>query len=388
MALTALLLWGAAGCADRAIGLSVCEDGELDPGEVCLDDPGDVRRADFEPLAMQVADFDGDAHLDVLMLGVEEWTVRSILLPGDGTGELGTGRDSNLFGCSAYPIPGDIDGDEAADLLVSECGPSMLVFSGGADGFVDARSVATGGVARTSSIVDVDQDGRSDIVVLATDDAGLATMNVALRETDGRFAAPAISAVSAVLPGFDPYGFGLGDLDEDGTLDALLVDTSEAGGSAAVARGRGDGRFEAAEAVASDVALASAWLRDFDDDGHLDVLARDRATSDLVLLAGDGVGGFSPSARTTRDDPDPLASATLADLDGDGSDDLLFGLQGDSVVEVWLGGGDGTFEKPQQIDVGDEARQIAIGDFDEDGAPDLVVGTFAAGGIRVILARP
>jgi hypothetical protein len=384
----ALALTATLGCVDRRIGLVDCEDGYLQAGEVCLGDAGDLRRADFQPLAMQVADFDGDEHLDVLMLGVVEWSVTSVLMPGDGTGRLGDGRDSNVHGCSAYPIPGDLDGDAAADLLVAECGPSMLIFSGGTEGFGPGRSVATGAVPRTSSIFDVDRDGRNDIVVLGADDAGVVTMNVARADGQGGFAPPASSAVSELLPGFDPWSFGVEDIDEDGLVDALLVDTSESGGGFALARGKGDGTFGPPEPIPADVSPAGAWLRDFDGDDHLDLLVRDHAAPELVLLQGDGRGGFVPGARTERDEATPLASAAIGDLDGDGRDDLVFGYPGDTILEVRLGEKDGSFGEPSELEAGGEPQQIALGDLDEDGALDLVVGTFADGGIRVILARP
>lgn len=374
-------------CVDRAIHATACRDGFLERGEVCFAEATVPLRAGFHPLAMRMGDFDGDSHLDALVLGVtSEGSVTGQLAPGDGRGHLGPAVDIGVFGCSAHPVPGDVDGDAATDLLVDECGPSVLIFAGGSDGFGPPRSVPTGADTRTSAILDVDGDDDGDVMLLGSDSGGLPTLVVALGDGRGAFAAPDASPMPAVLPGFDPAGFGVGDLDEDGHIDALLVDARPTGGFA-WARGRGDGTFEPPLPVLESLAPGGAWVRDFDGDDHLDVLVRSAAAPELVLARGDGRGGFTPDARTEVPEPPPIAAA-LGDIDLDGDDDLLFVYAERDIVEVWLGARGGTFEGPSEIEADGAPEQLALGDLDEDGALDLVVGTFADGGIRVILARP
>ena len=109
-------------------------------------------------------------------------------------------------------------------------------------------------------------------------------------------------------------GVGLGDVDEDGWLDAWIV--TPAGSLGLLNDGRGElvEGFEAPDATA--VALG-----DLDGDGHLDAwLGQMDGVADRVLM-GDGAGGFS-----TTEVPDSDAESTtgsLADIDGDGDLDLF-----------------------------------------------------------------
>ena len=375
-------------CAERVIDFTACRDGFLEAGEVCFSEATVPLRSDIEPVALRVADFDGDGHQDALVLGtMASGPVAGQLLPGDGEGGLGPVLDTSLYGCSAHPVPGDIDGDAAADLLVSTCTPSILVFTGSPQGFSSGKNVETGASTRTSGIIDVDDDGNNDIILLGTDAAEHATLSVALGDGAAGFAAPELSPLPAITEGFEPTGFGMGDIDADGTLDAVLVDPAATGGYA-LARGRGDGSFEPPVAVLADFAPGGARLHDVDDDGHLDVLLRPTEPNEIALAQGDGTGTFVEVARTSLPEDDEISLSLLDDFDGDDTLDVLLIHPDRPVVDIWLGNRDGSFENPTAIETGGVAEQLGIADLNEDGARDLVIGAFAEGGIRVVLARP
>ena len=62
-----------AGCVARVIVDGDCGDGVLQRGEICLGlgARSELRIEGLEGLLLRVADFDGDAHLDLLVLGTE-----------------------------------------------------------------------------------------------------------------------------------------------------------------------------------------------------------------------------------------------------------------------------------------------------------------------------
>mgnify|MGYP001337596276 CR=1 FL=1 len=377
----------ASGCVERTLDQRICRDGYLERDEICFAEATLPLRPAFMPLALRVADFDADEHFDILVLGTDATgTVVSDLLRGDGEGGFAAFEDAGVTGCSAHPVPGDIDGDGATDLLVDDCGPTVSLFFGGPEGFSGPVTVATGAATRTSGLLDIDGDARADVIILGSDDALQATLNVARGDGEGDFSPPQASPMPAPAPAFEPGGFGIGDLDEDGELDALLVDPAPTGGYA-LARGLGAGAFADPVPVLADAPPGGAWVRDVDGDAHLDVLIHSADPPQLLFARGDGSGTFVIEAITELSAA-PRITAALGDLDEDGDLDVLFVYAGQTTVETWLGDDDGTFTGPAPIDVGGEALQIELVDLDEDGARDLVVGTFSDGGIRLVLARP
>jgi hypothetical protein len=83
----------------------------------------------------------------------------------------------------------------------------------------------------------------------------------------------------------------------------------------------------------------------------------------------------------------PLQSdifALVADMNGDGKDDLVFSEAGSSILQIWYSRGDGTFYRAAMLNVAlGEANLTAdggfvIGDFDGDGRPDIAVSLFGS----------
>ena len=50
-----------------------------------------------------------------------------------------------------------------------------------------------------------------------------------------------------------------------------------------------------------------------------------------------------------------------------------------------LGNGDGTFQPAVNFDVGDVPMSVAVGDFNLDGLPDLVVAISGSNGVSVLI---
>jgi hypothetical protein len=120
-------------------------------------------------------------------------------------------------------------------------------------------------------------------------------------------------------------------------------------------------------------------IADFDNDGIPDLavgLTRGAgAPGSVVMYQGDGQGGFT-RATTYGVGTHPRA-LQAADLNGDGNMDLIVANWYDHTVSVLLGNGDGTFAAPMTFTVGispyAQPYNVAVGDFNGDGIPDLAV---------------
>lgn len=234
----------------------------------------------------------------------------------------------------------------------------------------DARALAAG---------DVNGDGKLDAVTVNTD-AG--TVSVLLGNGDGTFQ-PGVDYAT----GNDPVAVALGDLNGDGALDLVTANPEDI--DVSVLLGRGDGTFPMRKEYSTALGPTSVAIGDMNGDGRLDLVvatAFDGLTQEvsaISVLLGNGDGTF----RTHADYPTAWSPSAvqLADLNGDGFLDVATANLEDPVshpaaanaISVLLGNGDGTLQSHVEYAIGTShdnraALDVAIGDLNTDGIPDLV----------------
>ena len=130
-------------------------------------------------------------------------------------------------------------------------------------------------------------------------------------------------------------------------------------------------------------------LGDFDGDGILDLVGASDSPGPMSLLWGTGNGTFvtGPIIEQLPDSPDSGAyqfpymygwQARTADVDGDGLQDLVSIMKGESAVKVRLGLGnrENPFgEATRYPTSGSDLSGLLLADFDADGMLDLVVSS-------------
>ena len=124
-------------------------------------------------------------------------------------------------------------------------------------------------------------------------------------------------------------------------------------------------------------------LGDLDGDGDLDALIVNSSQDNTVWI-NNGNGTFTNLGAET---PAPLmvtGSAALGDFDGDGDLDAMFANNGGDAASraniVWTNNGDGTFTNPYpwQALGQSESMSIALGDLDGDGDIDAWIANLGA----------
>src|SRR5262249_12645702 len=133
---------------------------------------------------------------------------------------------------------------------------------------------------------------------------------------------------------------------------------------------------------------------DLNNDGKLDVVAVDSTPADvpnnLTVLLGRGDGSFEPETQPFTLIPRVLflANLLLADFNHDGKLDLAVGGGQQVGIDIYLGNGDGTFTYEGPFDGSRQGAGMVAADFDRDGNPDLAIANFSElAGATVLLSN-
>ena len=263
----------------------------------------------------------------------------------------------------------DIDGDGDLDIAAAQTGAVTTVENLGFGDFglpqaLPALSTFTSYVS--IEIVDLDSDGRDDIVVAD------ATRN---QITWFRSLGASAFELEAVLVAVqNPEGFRMVDFDLDGDLDIIATRESFSDDELWSFENLGD------EIFASEVVITTlvndptdVALGDFDGDGVLDLASTSFVDDKTSWYRGLGNGAYGPQQLISTG-TDGANRLEAADFNGDGLDDLVVVSFNDDEVSVFQSTGSG-FSNAQLIDNGaDEAIRVSVADLDRDGDLDIVVG--------------
>lgn len=358
--------------------------------------------------AVAGGDLNGDGHRDLIIANqcqvAGNCTYGSVsVLMGKGDGTFQAPQNYISDGVFAYSVAiGDWNGDKQPDLAVvnqcqttSACSGTVTLLLGNGDGTFQAPpAYASGGYdADSVAVGDLNGDGKPDLVVAnlcqnnncKSSNSGV--VSVLLGNGDGTFQL----AQAYATGGFGSSSVAIGDLNGDGNADVVVANqcsTSKCnnGGSVSVLLGNGSGTLQAAKTYASGANVAlSVAIADFNKDGKLDLAVANQCQDStcqngtVSVLLGNGDGSFQasqsyPSAGYYTN------SVAVGDFNGDGNPDLVLASQCEDSscqnggVSVLLGNGDGTFQTAQTYSSGgSQADSVVVTDLDGDGIADLAV---------------
>ncbi len=285
---------------------------------------------------------------------------------------------------SAYDVAlADFDRDGELDLAVANAGADGLggpaVFRGRGGGVFEWWSgwTSQGLLARSIAVGDINADGRPDVAVAL----------------DGRLPGDGMVAVSFgteagtlgdgprrspwQVP--EPYVVEIGDLDGDHVQDLVLVANFSRGSGSfddrlVVLKGLGEGEFAAPVEYGADLLhrkdVRSLAVADVTGDGIDDVIVTHAGSAAVTTLIGGPRGLVVASTNTVCGTPWGVA---VGDFDGDHVRDLVVACNHDNGFMLLTGSGGGLFTAGPLLAVVPSPATIAVADLNADGLSDVVL---------------
>jgi VCBS repeat protein/FG-GAP repeat protein len=342
--------------------------------------------------SLALGDLNGDGHLDLVAVsrGATYWSGIMSAFLSTGAGTFASRIDTpTVDGPQALAL-GDLDLDAGMDAAITNQTSDVTVHSGDAAGsFGPQNGFATDDTASAIAIGDLNGDGKPDLVTANIRGGGAATVSVLLNAG----APPTTIEFTRYefTPGRLPGQIAIGDVNGDGAVDLVTTRwTTIFGGGVipwdtAVLLGTGTGSFPAATQAAS-TPVFFPTLNDMDGDGKLDLVGSSGGA--VLVLPGSGTGAFTSGNSYPTGGSD--VSIAVGDFNNDGAPDVAVASKignpaSSGTVRTYLGTGAGTLTPAVTVALPVPPTSMALGDLNGDGWLDAVVSNGSSKTVSLLL---
>ncbi|OFY62038.1 MAG: hypothetical protein A2Y71_04960, partial [Bacteroidetes bacterium RBG_13_42_15] len=360
------------------------------------------------PFSVAINDLDGDGKPDLVVANDNSNTVsvyRNTSSSGSITADSFTDKVDFTTGTSPRTIAiGDIDGDGKPDIAVTNIASNTVsVFRNtSTSGSITAGSFA----ARVDFTIapdpfavvisDIDGDGKPELIVNSD---GSNTVSV-LRNTStpGYITTGSFDTKVDFTTGMIPSIIAISDIDGDGKPDLVVV--NETSNTVSVFRNTSisgsitTGSFAARVDFSTGSYPICVAISDIDGDGKPDLVVTNNSSNTVSIFKNTSISGSITSGSfaakvdfTTGMGP---TNIVIGDIDGDNKPDLAVSNYASNTVSVLINIStsgsitEGSFAAKVDFATGTNPYNIAIGDIDCDGKPDLAISNVGSNTVSIL----
>jgi type II secretory pathway component GspD/PulD (secretin) len=370
-----------------------------------------LPRTDYDvgkgPVGVAIADYNGDGHPD-LAVANQDGTISILFGNGDGTFQAEAspcslptciqipGVTSGSTTTAAVPsgiVTADFNGDGFPDLAVADSANNrVLVYLGDGKGNFSTTpgSFPTGNKPVALVAQDFNNDGQPDLAIVNQTDG---SVTILLDDTvngigTGSFGTPPDQKGGPPAVGKVPSAIGAGDFVAGNAnvsnTNADIAVTNSSDNTVSVLLGNGDGTFATQTVYATGNGPAGVAVADYNADGAPDLAVTNETDGTVSILLNQNNGSgtfFGQNAFTTGSNPEGIVAAIFV-----GSTmDLATADAGSDNMDILIGNGDGTFNAPISLAVGNGPVALADADLIGNGSLDLVSANNVADTVSVTI---
>ncbi|CAF4689058.1 unnamed protein product, partial [Rotaria sp. Silwood2] len=325
------------------------------------------------PSWITVGDFNRDKRLDIATSNFNMNNVGILLGCGNGSFHPVTTFSTGDGSSPLFVEARDFNDDGILDIAVANYGTSDIVvlFGFGDGSFLlgNAYRAGRGSAPCALAIGDFNNDFRLDIAVVNEKSSYIRILLGYGREF--------YAGVTSYNMGFgsQPYSVAIGDLNNDGRSDIVVVNYGTH--NISILLGRSHGVFDTIATYSTGVGSApySVSVADFNNDNQSDIVVTNSETDNIVILFGYGNGTFAIGPTYLTGARSRPCAVAVGDFNNDNILDIAIANSGTNNIFLLYGYGNGLFGNKTlyALDYGYRPYSIAIKDLNKDSWMDIVI---------------